>query len=413
MSSKKYRVALVGTGGRANAYTMHGAKEEMELVAVADPNENNRKTFLGLNSIVGLVNEYADWREMFDKEDIDGVVISTPNHLHLEPALAAMEKGYVIALEKPIAESEESCRKLLAAKRKYNARIIVGFVLRSAPFYQKAKEWIRDGRIGDVITIQADEIPHPMTTSVIFRSDWRRFKKSSGGTMMEKCCHDIDLFNWLAAGKPQHISSFGGMKSLKPDPDLPDRCADCKITSECSYYLPPEKYDHPTQINKANDGLLYKFTRDNSQCIYNNGHDLLDHQTVNIEYDNGVLVNFTVDFSAGNKDSGRHLKIIGTKGVIMGKCEDNEIYLRDKLTDEVEKCTIKDDGSGHGGSNRKHTDIFIEMIGNENVFPGASIEAGYVSSMMCVAADEAAESRQVMDISNIIEEAGLKAGFEI
>ncbi|MHC4872314.1 MAG: Gfo/Idh/MocA family protein [Planctomycetota bacterium] len=131
MSAKKCRVALIGTGGRCNAYTMYGAKEEMEIVAVADLSENNRRTYLGLNDLVGLVKEYSDWREMFEKEDIDGVVISTPNDQHLEPAVAAMEKGYVVALEKPIEASAESCRKLLAARKKHDARVIVGFVLRS------------------------------------------------------------------------------------------------------------------------------------------------------------------------------------------------------------------------------------------------------------------------------------------
>jgi predicted dehydrogenase len=247
----------------------------------------------------------------------------------------------------------------------------------------------------------------------MFRSDWRRFKKSSGGAMLEKCCHDLDLCNWLANGIPQNISSFAGVKSLKPNPELPERCEDCKITDTCSYYLPPKAYDHPDMVHKANDGLLYKFTRDNSQCIYNNGHDNYDHQTVNIEYDNGVLVNFTMDFSAGGKECGRHLKIIGTKGVIKGKCEDNKIELQDKLTDKVEAFEIQDDGSGHGGSNRKHADVFIEMMRDENVFPTATVEAGYVSAMMCFAADKAAETKQVQDVSNIMSDAGLEAGFDI
>lgn len=413
MSGKKCRVALIGTGGRCNAYTMYGAKEEMEVIAVADPSEKNRKTYLGLNDMVGMVNEYSDWREMFGKEDIDGVVISTPNHQHLEPAIAAMERNYVIALEKPIAESEESCRKLLAAREKYNARVIVGFVLRSAPFYQKAKEWIMSGLIGDIVTIQADEIPHIMTTSVCFRSDWRRYKKYGGGIMLEKCCHDLDLLNWLVAANPKHLSSFGGVKTLKQNPELPEKCEECKITKTCPYYLPPEKYSHPDQIHRANDGLLYKFTRDNTQCIYNNGHDIFDHQTVSIEYDNGAFVNFTCDFSAGGKECGRTIKIIGTKGVIKGKCEENKIQVQDKLTDEIEVFEIKDDGSGHGGSNRKHADVFIEMMRDKQVSPTATIEAGYVSAMMCVAADKSAETRQVQDVSQIMSEAGLKAGFEV
>src|SRR5688572_1968654 len=137
---KKKRVVLIGTGGRANAYTTNTPREEVEFVGVADPNPNNRRTFLGLNSLVGLAPEFEDWRTMLDAlPDIDGAVITTPNHLHTEPAVECMRRGLVLALEKPIAENPENCRCLLAAKQEYSAQVLIGFVMRSSPFYLQAK----------------------------------------------------------------------------------------------------------------------------------------------------------------------------------------------------------------------------------------------------------------------------------
>ncbi len=410
----KKRVVLIGTGGRANGYTLYGAKDQMDLVGVADPNAGNRKMFMGLNDMVGLIPEYDDWREMLDKSGhLDGMIITTPNHLHLEPAVEGMKRGMVVVLEKPIAECPDSCRQLLEAKRKYNARLLIGFNMRSSPFYCKARQWISEGRIGDVVSIQADELPHVLTTSVMFRSDWRRWKKTSGGSFLEKCCHDMDMLTWMSGGRPMRLNSFGGIKNFVPNPKLPQRCADCAIQAECAYYLPPAKYEHPDMVHKANDGLLYKFTRDNSACIYNNGHDTYDHQSVQIEYDNGVIASLTVDFAVVGKLCGRNLKIVGKKGVIWGKVEDSAIYVQNKLTDAVEEFKITDDGSGHGGSNRIHADTFIRMMEEPEFHGTASLEAGYLSAMLCFAADRSVEEKQQIDVSDIMPQAGLKLGFQV
>jgi len=412
--SKKKRVVLIGTGGRANGYTWFLDQEQVEYVGAADPNADNRRNFLGINDLIGQVPEFDTHEEMFEAvPDIDGVVITTPNFQHAVPAVAAMKRGCVVALEKPIAASPESCRLLLQTKRECDAAVVIGFVLRFSPFYLKAKEWIDEGRIGDVVSIQADELAHIMTTSVMFRSDWRRYKKTSGGSLLEKCCHDVDLLTWLAGGVPVRVNSMAGVKTLRPRPDVPDRCDDCAITDECPYFLPPKVYASPRTIRKTDDGILYRFVHDNSACIYNNGHDVCDHQSVQIEYDNGVLAHLLMDFSCGGSACGRHLKVVGTEGVIFGKAEDRAIHLHDKRTDEVEDFNVADDGSGHGGANKTHADTFLRMMDDRAYRPMATLEAGFLSAMLCFAADRSVEEQRHVDVSGLMDEAGLKPGFEI
>jgi predicted dehydrogenase len=165
-------------------------------------------------------------------------------------------------------------------------------------------------------------------------------------------------------------------------------------------------------VKKANDGLLYKFTRDNSACIYNNGHDTFDHQSVQVAYDNGVLASLTMDFACVGKTCGRALKIVGTRGAIWGKLEDGVLYTQDRRTDAVEECRPADDGSGHGGSNRIHADTFVRMMEQPDFEASASLEAGYLSAMLCFAADQSVAEQRQIDVSGLMAEAGLEPGFK-
>lgn len=412
MSTRK-RIAFVGVGGRANSYAKCIDRAVCDYVACADPSPENRKAFIGLNKIDNLA-EYDDWRALFDAHtDLDGVVICSPNHQHLEPAIEAMRRGMVVALEKPIAESADSCRQLLAARREHDARVLVGFVMRSGPFYKQAKQWIDEGRIGDVASIQADEIVHLMTVGVMFRSPWRRFAATSGGSLLEKCCHDIDMITWLAGGSPQKISSMAGRKTLAPRSDVPDNCNDCHITDTCSYYMPNEVYSGPARTWGNQDADLYKFIKDRGSCIYNNGHDIYDHQAVQIMYDNGAVANFQSEFGAAGKTTGRNLKVFGSQGAIWGKCEENVIHCQNKQTDEVERMELYNDGSGHAGANQKHADSFVRLMIDPDYSSPATLEAGYVSAMLCFAADESVKTQRHVDVSGLLAEAGLEADFSI
>lgn len=411
--SQRKRIAFIGVGGRANSYAQWIDRNACQFVACADTSAENRKAFVGLNKITGMA-EHDDWRAMFAQSGhLDGLVVSTPNHLHVEPALEAMKRGMVVALEKPIASNAEDCRRLLAARREHNGRVLVGFVMRSAPFYMQARRWIDDGRIGAVTSIQADEIVHLMTVGVMFRSPWRRYKALGGGSLLEKCCHDMDMITWMSGGAPQAVNSFAGVKTLAPRSDVPDNCGACSITESCIYYMPNEVYTGPARTWGNQDADLYKMIKDRGSCIYNNGHDTFDHQAVQIAYDNGVFANFHAEFGAAGKTTGRNLRIFGTEGALWGKCEEKVLYCQTKRTDEVERLEVHDDGSGHAGANKTHAEAFVRMM-TEATYPSpATLEAGYVSAMLCFAADESVETKRQVNVSGLLDEAGLEADFAL
>ncbi len=96
---------------------------------------------------------YRDFRELLARQDIDAVMIATPDHWHVPMALAAMEAGKDVSLEKPITRSIGEGRKLCDAAKRLNRVFRVDSELRSYPHIVQAAELVRNGRIGKVHTV--------------------------------------------------------------------------------------------------------------------------------------------------------------------------------------------------------------------------------------------------------------------
>ena len=102
----KVTVVAIGAGNRMNAYAeLH--PQEMRVVAVVEPNRI-RRTQLAVKCGVEERNCFESWEEFFRQEKMaDAVFICTPDHIHYEPAMLALERGYDVLLEKPIAQTLE------------------------------------------------------------------------------------------------------------------------------------------------------------------------------------------------------------------------------------------------------------------------------------------------------------------
>src|SRR4051812_8969834 len=128
-------VGVVGTGKRAASYFAHipdDVKPAVRLTAIVDPNKQNRAAFTSLFSGGDSVREYATGEEMFEKADLDAVILAPPNLYHARDAELALIRGLHVLLEKPVAITVEECRRLWQASRSApaGATVAVGFVLR-------------------------------------------------------------------------------------------------------------------------------------------------------------------------------------------------------------------------------------------------------------------------------------------
>ena len=390
---KKFKVAFIGCGGRSLPYARYLHKSGMvEVVACAEPSRQNLRNMLSHSGIPEKSFRYYDnWQELCEKEkELDGAVIITPNHLHADPAIEMIKRRIPLALEKPLTTTMEDSERLLDAVREYRPQLILGFVLRSTPFYKIVREVLDSGRIGRVISIQADELVTPGISSVISRSPWRRYARFSGGTMMEKSSHDMDLMNWFAGGCPVAVNSFGGSLLLRPNPSLPMKCADCAVREKCAYY-------QPVFSEHAGDSVLQKSLQNEmGSCIYNIDKDVADNQVVSIRYSNGVIVNFTLAFNCIGDRAGRNIHIIGSKGRLWGSIDANRIGINDTFTGKTEYVDVPVVEGGHNGGDSMHAEIFLKMMKDRDFHPEQNAYAGYLSNALCIASDfSVAESRQI------------------
>jgi predicted dehydrogenase len=157
MSDKVYRAAAIGrTGGGNYGHGLHLAYkglENVEFVAVADPDDEGRKK---AKAETAAERNYADYREMLDKEDLD-IVSVCPRWVdcHLDMVLACIEAGCHVYCEKPIAMSLEDGDKMIKAADKADLKIAVSHQGVYLPGVQKVRKMLQSGKIGDIQAIYA------------------------------------------------------------------------------------------------------------------------------------------------------------------------------------------------------------------------------------------------------------------
>ena len=391
---KKLKVAIIGNGGRAVSYgKAYATCQDVDVVALADTNPMNTQTMAKMSNLSGFA-AYRHWREVYEKHpELDGVVIVTPNYLHREMAVPFIERGIPVALEKPITTTMRDSEAILAAVRKHHCRLLIGFVLRSAPFFLKVRELIDSGVIGNVLTLQADELGSFGVSSIICRSPWRRYQATSGGSLMEKSSHDMDLLNWFSGSRPISVNSFGGRLLFTPNPNFPALCVDC-VHKNCKYHSTPEF------SLAAGDAVLQDFAqhRDAEQvCIYNVDKDVADNQSVSIEYGNGAVANFMLSFNCGGPRSGRNLHVIGSKGRIWGNVEESELGLFENQTGKASVIKLGKIECGHSGGDEGHAMELVNMMRDPSYSPAQDAYAGYLSNAVCIAADISRIERRRVD----------------
>ena len=153
--------------------------------------------------------------------------------------MQALAKGYDVLLEKPMAQTEQQCRNILAQVKKTGRIVAVCHVLRYAPYFIKLRKMIQSGAIGELISVNHFEpIEHIHMSHSFVRGNWHN-SKATTPIILAKSCHDLDIMRWLIDKPSESIAAFGGLKWFRKE-NAPQgstaRCMDgCAVESTCPY----------------------------------------------------------------------------------------------------------------------------------------------------------------------------------
>ncbi len=452
---------LIGAGDRGrNIYGAWALKHSnhLKFTAVAEPRQERRELFAQDHGIPPG-NCFNDWEQLLSCGKVaDVCFVATQDRYHTAPALKALKLGYHVLLEKPMAVTEEDCRRLVQASQTAGRQLRIAHVLRYTDFFSKIKELIADEQIGKIMHISHSEnVSYWHFAHSYVRGNWRRVDQSSP-LILAKACHDLDILYWLTESPAVQVSSFGSLSYYhrgNAPPGASARCLEgCSLLDSCLWsaprlYLkaepilqiglrsrygckrflanqalkrpqlinafarlyPPLKTltnwdqwpvstitDEPSSMKKKVQALR---EGPYGRCIYHCDNDVCDHQVVNIEFANGVTAALTVHGFAPTE--GRWVRIEGTRGTLFSKLtvEHQEIVIYDHR--HVRRGVYLDgdlDLRGHAGGEDGLLLSFVASISENAVQAGGealtSAEASLESHLIAFAAEQSRlESRTV------------------
>lgn len=429
---KKLSVIVMGCGNRGSNYSRHMATmpENYEIVACADPDPARRAK---MHKLYNIPEDrcYNTYQEILSQPKMaDIALISVLDQMHYEAALKAIDLGYDLLLEKPVAQTAEECAEIALAAQKKGVKVLVCHVLRYTPFFGRVKELLMDGAIGEPVSvIHVEAVGNVHQSHSYVRGNWHSEAETTP-MLLAKSCHDLDILQWLLDKPCKKVQSFGSLthftKENAPE-GAPVRCADggCPKADTCPYNCMKLYYEDKNnnwfrgtstkniakgEIATDEEVLQALKTTDYGLCVYHANNDVVDHQVVNMEFEGGITVSFTMN--AFNK-GGRYIRIFGTKGELMANMTDSTIQVYDfetkQWTDVPVTATEESIIGGHGGGDVGMVKEMIEfMQGEYTGYRCADIFTSVKNHLIGFAAERSRHNGTVEDMDAFMAEYGFE-----
>ena len=378
--SRPVTVVIIGAGNRGRTYARYAKTfpECMKIVGVSDIRES-RKVAMGESFNIPEEHRFGDWSEVFRVPKFaDAVVVSTPDDTHYGPAMKALEMGYNVLLEKPVAQSEKECTDIAAQAHKYGVIVAVCHVLRYSTYFRAMYQAIHSGMIGKLISIQHMEpIECRHMAHSYVRGNWRDSKKTTP-IILAKSCHDLDILRWFV-GKPcRSIVADGSMTWFRKEnaPEgAPLRCTDgCPHEKTCPFsaidvYVRRKAHLGVFDLKNPKDEneIMAKISDPNNEwgrCVYHCDNDQPDHFVSEMVFEDGTTASFSME--AFTPYGGRRTRVMGSTGYIEGNGSEFTVYEFRSNKKIVWNKNLSDipeyKGSGHGGGDMALVCDFLEAV---------------------------------------------------
>lgn len=361
------KIGVIGSGGRGGlAAHAHKPDEGSRIVACCDIKEEalraNRERY-------GEIFTTDDYQKLL-KQDLDAVFVCVPDFLHEDYAVAALQAGKAIYLEKPMAITTAGCDRILRTAHEAKTRLYLGHNMRHAPFVLKMKDLIDKGAIGEVKTVWCRHFVG--NGGDYYFRDWHAERRYSTGLLLQKAAHDIDVIHWLAGGYSQRVNALGGLTVYG---DVADR-------------LP--RTDGPRPI--AHPQVRAEMWPPAAQRELNADIDVEDLSLMQMRLDNGVFAAYQqCHFSP---DYWRNYTVIGTEGRLenFGNGEDGTLVKvwnsRKRGWSEADEIHVTNAASGsHGGADPRIVAEFLRFVREGGPTNTSPLAARYAVAAGCAATE--------------------------
>ncbi len=407
------KAIIVGAGNRGTVYGSYAIKhpEAFKVVAVAEPRADVRQSFQKEHQIPDA-NTFEDGFELYHKGiDADFVMICNQDDQHHAHALAALNAGYPVVLEKPIANTLAQCEEIVQTAKEKQLPLLVCHVMRYTNFYIKIKEMLDRGDIGDIVSITHNEnVGYWHAAHSYVRGNWRS-ESTSSPMLLAKSCHDLDMILHLMGSKCTKLSSFGSLRYFTKE-NAPEgataRCIEgCKAADTCPFdaqriYLKPEVTGWPVSVittDVSQEGRLKALKEGPyGRCVYTCDNDVVDRQVVSMEFEHGETVSFSMN--ALSSSISRVTTIFGTKGEISGRLEDFKFTKKTYLNDQTEEIEVPrgENSELHSGGDFNFMQAVCAYFSGANTHQVITGEEAFLGHKLCFLAEQARHQGTVVDV---------------
>lgn len=248
-ASDRVRVGFIGAGLIGTRHLIDfAAQPDVDVVAIA---ELSPARLAAARAVAGGRPEgVTDFRRLLDRQDIDAIVVSTPDHWHALMTIMACAAGKDVYVEKPLTHVVREGDWMMTAATRHRRIVQVGTQQRSGAHYQRARSLVRAGHIGDLrqVHIRATRNIVPGFTRPVDDPDlspeawdmwlgpaplvpfdprralyhFRWFWDYSGGQTTNLLAHDLDIVQWMTGAMPTRVSAFAQRRSLEGFGETPD-----------------------------------------------------------------------------------------------------------------------------------------------------------------------------------------------
>ena len=351
----KLNYGIIGTGMMGCEHIRNLKKiPDVNIVAIADPNEESRKWAIKACEDKFKIRLYEDYKELLAEKDIDVIVVASPNFTHIEIMRELFKTDKHVLLEKPMCTTLPDSLEVLEKSKEHGGLVWIGLEYRYMSPIQSLIKHIEE--IGDIRMLSIREHRFPFLEKV---DNWNRFNENTGGTLVEKCCHFFDLMNLIVPSKPIKVYASGGQDVNHLD----------------------EKYDGKTP-------------------------DIIDNSFVIVDYQDGqrAMLDLCMFAEAGKYE--QEIVLTGDQGKLETHIPGNELLLTNRKNYSLKTIEVKDDprvkevGFHHGASYIEHLEL-IDCIKNKKK-PLVDCQKGLDSIILGLAAQESIQTGEPVFLENFL-----------